>query len=139
MLVCCKLSLSSDLSLTHQHLTKALTHLFRKTANLRVRFGDKDGARWLREMADENIDFQRAPVVCQADPHPDPHHQPLRFSSFCSHLTSAFPHCYHLVFGFHHSLGDGSTFNKICGAFVAILDDVVAEYPIDDEKTNREI
>lgn len=64
----------------------------------------------------------------------DPHHQQSpRFSSFCSHLTSAFPHCYHLLFGFHHSLGDGSTFNKICGTFVAILDDVLAECPIDDE------
>ncbi|KAK4295248.1 hypothetical protein Pmani_032176 [Petrolisthes manimaculis] len=157
MLVCCKLSLSSDLSLTHQHLTKALTHLFRKTGNLRVRFGDKDGARWLREMADENIDFQieyersveevtqslhthqynttDGPLWCaRLIPITDPHHQPLRFSSFCSHLTSAFPHCYHLLFGFHHSLGDGNTFNKICGAFVAILDDVVAECPIDDEK-----
>lgn len=29
MLVCCKLSLCSDVPLTHRHLTTALTHLFR--------------------------------------------------------------------------------------------------------------
>lgn len=48
-------------------------------------------------------------------------------------LKSSFPHQYKLIFGFHHSITDGSSSMRVCSHFINILNDVISEKAINDQ------
>lgn len=48
-------------------------------------------------------------------------------------LQPDFPHCYYLLFGFHHVTGDAASYIKLCGTLVSLLDDVIGGRDINDE------
>lgn len=155
LLVVYRLSLCARRPVEPQQVEQALTLLYRKSPNLRVYLAERGGEGWFREMAKEKIDFEvsaedvdevtdflhtqgyptdgplwRARLV----PEPTPRYHPQRFSSFHDDLQDTFPHCYHLLFGFSHAIGDGHTFIRICAAFARIFDRVLSGEEVDEEQ-----
>ncbi|MPC39123.1 hypothetical protein E2C01_032645 [Portunus trituberculatus] len=63
-----------------------------------------------------------------------PSYHPQHLSSFHADLQDTFPHCYHLMFGFSHAIGDCHTFIRICAAFSHILDSVLSGQEVDTEQ-----
>lgn len=149
-LLCYQLSLSSSAPLKEQDVREALIHLYRKVPCLRVCYGSRDGVIWFREVTNQNIDFQ---VIANGNVWETMNC--LRTYSYnsetgplwCARLIPAteevnsgydhhpdFPHCYHLMVGFHHGIVDGFTAMKTCGFIVTLLNDVIAGNAIRDEE-----
>ncbi|KAK4307799.1 hypothetical protein Pmani_020467 [Petrolisthes manimaculis] len=160
LLVVYKVAVSSSTSLSHQGVTQALTHLYRKVPSLRVCLKEReDGVKWFKEMSPENnIDFEvktensveevaqelntykynssEGPLWCvRLVPVAESVvYHPTRFSSFCGDLQTDFPHCYYFMFGFNHCMGDGHSYRNIIGHFISILDDVLSGTSISDQE-----
>ncbi|KAK8403443.1 hypothetical protein O3P69_000487 [Scylla paramamosain] len=155
LLVVYRLSFSARRPVQTQEVEQALRHLYRKTPNLRVCLTDKDGEKWFKEVDEKMIDFEVSAVGVEEVteflhthsypkdailwrarlvPVATPCYHPQHLSSFHTDLQGTFPHCYHLVFGFSHAIGDGHTFIRICAAFSHILDSVLSGKEVDTKQ-----
>ncbi|XP_045111872.1 uncharacterized protein LOC123504965 [Portunus trituberculatus] len=155
LLVAYRLSFSARRPVQAQEVQQALRLLFRKTPNLRVCLAEKDGEKWFKEVDEKMIDFEVSTVGVEevtqfihTESYPEdgtlwrarlvpvatPCYHPQHLSSFHADLQDTFPHCYHLMFGFSHAIGDGHTFIRICAAFSHILDSVLSGQEVDTEQ-----
>ncbi|XP_042891221.1 uncharacterized protein LOC122265842 [Penaeus japonicus] len=144
-----QLTLATATPLLEDQVTTALSHLYRKTPNLRACYDERDGHTWLREMTQENIDFEMLPETASAaetlrrlrNNQYDSSHGPL----WCAKLrpgppsegaaaerVQGFPHLYTFFLGFHHGITDGTSTMKICGFLVQLLNDVISGKRVDD-------
>lgn len=143
-----QLTVATAAPLLEDQVTSALSHLYRKTPNLRACFDQRDGTTWLREMAQEKIDFEMLPETASVaetlqklrNYHYDSNAGPL----WCAKLRpgppsegaanemQGFPHLYTFFLGFHHGITDGTSTMKICGFLVQLLNDVISGKAIDD-------
>nr|XP_027233079.1 uncharacterized protein LOC113824539 [Penaeus vannamei]XP_027233080.1 uncharacterized protein LOC113824539 [Penaeus vannamei] len=143
-----QLTVATAAPLLEDQVTSALSHLYRKTPNLRACFDQRDGTTWLREMAQEKIDFEMLPETASVaetlqklrNYHYDSNAGPL----WCAKLRpgppsegaanemQGFPHLYTFFLGFHHGITDGTSTMKICGFLVQLLNDVISGKTIDD-------
>lgn len=143
-----QLTVATAAPLLEDQVATALSHLYRKTPNLRACFDQRDGHTWLREMTQENVDFEMLPETASAaetlqnlrNYHYDSNTGPL----WCAKLRSGspsegaanemrgFPHLYTFFLGFHHGITDGTSTMKICGFLVQLLNDVISGKTIDD-------
>ncbi|XP_042883007.1 uncharacterized protein LOC122260007 [Penaeus japonicus] len=144
-----QLTLATATPLLEDQVTTALSHLYRKTPNLRACYDERDGHTWLREMTQENIDFEMLPETASAaetlrrlrNNQYDSSRGPL----WCAKLrpgppsegaaaerVQGFPHLYTFFLGFHHGITDGTSTMKICGFLVQLLNDVISGKRVDD-------
>lgn len=143
-----QLTVATAAPLLEDQVTSALSHLYRKTPNLRACFDQRDGTTWLREMAQEKIDFEMLPETASAaetlqklrNYHYDSNAGPLWCaklrpgppSESAANEMQGFPHLYTFFLGFHHGITDGTSTMKICGFLVQLLNDVISGKAIDD-------
>ncbi|XP_047495165.1 uncharacterized protein LOC125043208 isoform X1 [Penaeus chinensis] len=143
---CYQLGLSTHEPLLEKHVIQALRHLYRKVPSLRACYGDRHGERWMKEMAEEIIDFE---VISDATIDNELHHSMHNISLnndkgplWCARLlpgvaefnVSEFPNVCTLFLVVNHSISDGTSNMKTCGFFVQLLDAVIAGKPIDDKE-----
>ncbi|XP_066940249.1 uncharacterized protein [Macrobrachium rosenbergii] len=150
-LICYRLNLKSKSPLKEDQVRLALWYLCRKCPSLQFCFGMKDGKRWLRRSTNPEIDFKvlhgkgvREVRECL---------QAYRYNSetgplFCVRLLIDSPdpaldtddpepasfHSSYMLFGLHHSIGDGTTNMYIMRYFVSLLNDVICERAIDKDE-----
>lgn len=155
LLVIYRMSLCTRHPLQPQQVKEALSLLYRKSPNLRVCLAEWDGEAWFKEMASENIDFEvsaadvdKVTDVLQTQRYhkdgplwrvrlvlePAPCYHPQRLACFHDDLQETFPHCYYLLFGFSHAIGDGHTYAMICAGFTHILDHILAGEEVDEKQ-----
>lgn len=143
-----QLTVATTAPLLEDQVTSALSHLYRKTPNLRACFDQRDGTTWLREMAQEKIDFEMLPETASVaetlqklrNYHYDSNAGPLWCaklrpgppSESAANEMQGFPHLYTFFLGFHHGITDGTSTMKICGFLVQLLNDVISGKTIDD-------
>lgn len=143
-----QLTVATAAPLLEDQVTSALSHLYRKTPNLRACFDQRDGTTWLREMAQEKIDFEMLPETASVaetlqklrNYHYDSNAGPLWCaklrpgppSESAANEMQGFPHLYTFFLGFHHGITDGTSTMKICGFLVQLLNDVISGKAIDD-------
>lgn len=143
-----QLSLSSIQPLQENDVKTALIHLQRKCPAFRICFGQRDGQKWLRYRDTEDIDFK---VVKDVGPeYIRDLLQIHRYNSeagplWCARLlldTNAdslaldkdLTYTSQLFIGVHHAITDGLSMMKVCGGFIRILNDVMANKPVCDEE-----
>lgn len=143
-----QLTVATAAPLLEDQVTSALSHLYRKTPNLRACFDQRDGTTWLREMAQEKIDFEMLPETASVaetlqklrNYHYDSNAGPLWCAKMrpgppsegAANEMQGFPHLYTFFLGFHHGITDGTSTMKICGFLVQLLNDVISGKTIDD-------
>ncbi|XP_063606352.1 uncharacterized protein LOC134781200 [Penaeus indicus] len=144
-----QLTLASREPLLEDHLRQALIHLSRKVPLLRLCYAQREEEWWLREMAQEIINFEMIPDVTIEDAHQkclayqyDIKNGPLWFAKLKPDSPSmegvsdmaGFPHISTVFLGLYHGITDGYSNMKICGYLVQLLEDVIARNPINDEE-----
>lgn len=145
-----QLTLATRVPLLEDHLRQALAHLFRKVPLLRVCFGKRDGEMWIREMAEEALDFEVVSNVPREDIRESLQayrYDLMKGPLWCVKLLSEPPsspvvpegvdmtkfcHVYTLFLGLHHGITDGNSNMRICGFLVQILEAVLGRKDIDD-------
>lgn len=154
-LVAYRMSFCARRPVQPRQVEQALRLLYRKTPNLRVFLTERDGEVWFREMDNETIPFEvstadvdKVTDVLHSQHYPaegplwrarlvpvaTPRYHPQHLSSFHHDLHRTFPHCYHLLFGFSHDMGDGHTYIRISAAFAHILDHVLSGEEVDEDQ-----
>ncbi|XP_042888118.1 uncharacterized protein LOC122263646 [Penaeus japonicus] len=139
--------------LLEEQFIRALGHLYRKVPLLRTCFGERDGETWLREMPQENTDFE----MISDDTKDEDLHAKLMAYNFkkqtgplwCVKLrpesrsspngiiregVPGFPHKYTLFLGINHAITDGTSNATICGYLIQTLENVLAGKPVNDEE-----
>ncbi|XP_064080818.1 uncharacterized protein LOC135197688 [Macrobrachium nipponense] len=150
-LICYRLSLKSKSPLKEEQVRLALWYLYRKCPSLQFCFGMKDGKRWLRRPTNPETDFKilhgkgvKEVRECL---------QAYRYNSetgplFCARLLLDSPdpaldtddpeppsfHSSYMLFGLHHSIGDGTTNMYIMRYFILLLNDVICKRAIDKDE-----
>ncbi|KAG0716153.1 hypothetical protein GWK47_010362 [Chionoecetes opilio] len=156
ILVVHRLSFCSRRPVKTEEVEEALGHLYRKAPNLRLCIRERGEELWFREMDKQTLDFEveeeqdveevtqflhthsythegpmwRARLV----PVASPSYQPPHLAAFHQDLRPAFPHCYHILLGFTHAIGDGHTFVRVCAALAHLLDRVLCGGPVDQHQ-----
>ncbi|XP_068210053.1 uncharacterized protein [Palaemon carinicauda] len=151
LLIWYQLDLSSAKPLREEHVRQALAHLYRKVSNLNVCYGTRGEDVWFRKATNSEIDFEifrgltleevrdslrkysykseTGPLFCAR----------LLFDSAdtakdINDLEPSFPFKSHIIFGLHHGMTDGTSNMNIMGFFISLLNDVIANRPINDEE-----
>ncbi|XP_068236802.1 uncharacterized protein [Palaemon carinicauda] len=150
-LICYRLNLKSKSPLKEEQVRLALWYLYRKCPSVQFCFGYRDGKRWLRRPTNPEVDFkvlhgkkvkevreclqayrynsETGPLFCARllidSPDPPLDTEDLEPSSF---------HTSYMLFGLHHSVGDGTTNMYIMKYFVTLLNDVICNRSIDKDE-----
>ncbi|XP_068210056.1 uncharacterized protein [Palaemon carinicauda] len=151
LLIWYQLDLSSTEPLLEEHVRQAVAHLYRKVSNLNVCYGTRGDDVWFRKATNPEIDLEILHGLTLEEVRDSLRKHSYRSETgplFCARLLfdspdtakdtndlePSLPFKSHIIFGLHHGMTDGTSNMNIMGFFISLLNDVIANRPINDEE-----